>query len=105
MEVTHAQQPEKLWWMPDPFQQTVTLADGTVLNGSAGLSESENHLWIWLDEGVSMNQALSIFMDTEKTATIRADTSPTDYRIYEGYTAIGQIRMDGKRITIQMRQE
>ena len=105
MDATNVQQPEKLWWMPEPYQKTVTLADGTVLNGYAGLAEAEKGLWIWLDEGTGMNQAIVLFMDPEKTVTIRTDLSPIDYRIYAGYTVIDQIRTDGNKVTIRMRQE
>lgn len=86
------------------FTQTVTLADGTVLNGYAGRSSLSGEIWVWLDEGTSMVTAFGLFSDPEKTATIRTDLTEDTSETYEGYTTMSLIREDEGKVTIRMRK-
>ena len=86
------------------FQQTVTLADGTVKNGYAGLNETEDDLWIWLDEDTDMATAFSLFSDPSKTIRIRTDLTTEVFQEYTGYTSLALIRQDGGKVSCRMKK-
>ena len=86
------------------FQQTVTLADNTVLNGYAGLNETENDLWIWLDEDTDMATAFGLFSDPSKTIRIRTDLTAEVYQEYTNYTNLALIRQDMGKVSVRMKR-
>ena len=87
------------------FQQTVTLADDTVLNGYAGLNEQAGDLWVWLDEGTDMITAFQAFSDPEKTAHISTDLTAEVHQEFDGYTKLALIREDAGKVTIRLKNE
>lgn len=95
----------KPWWALEEFNQTITLADGTVLNGTASTTSDGTELWIWIPEGTTtFADAFMMFQDPAKTASIRADLSPGNSETYEGFTQMNLIRNDPNRIVIRMRK-
>ena len=86
------------------FQQTVTLADETMLNGYAGLNETANDLWVWLDEDTDMATAFSLFSDPSKTIKIRTDLTAEVFEEYNGYTNLALIRQDMGKVSIRMKR-
>lgn len=86
------------------FQQTVTLADGTVLNGYAGLNETEDDLWVWLDADTDMMTAFQLFSDPSKTIRLRTDLTAEVYQEYEGYTNLALIRQDMGKVSARMKR-
>lgn len=103
-ETNNAASGEKPWWMPDPFQQTVTLADGTVLNGKAARTTEGDELWVWLEPGTSFEEAFGHFINPEKTATITTQLSKIEQFTYHGYTKLDQLKRQGERIVLRMLQ-
>lgn len=93
---------EKPWWEPDEFQVTITLADGTVLNGSAAASQ-RTELWVWTDDSVSMQDAFMLFSDPSKTKKIRADYSKYEYEEFEGFTKMIGIQLDSLTNGVKIR--
>lgn len=71
--------------------ERLILTDGTIIeNGQAGYSSGR--LWLWVTD-MTMIQAATIFMDTEKTGYIEyqyGEMSDT----YEGYTSCRNIFID-----------
>lgn len=86
------------------FQQTVTLADQTKLNGNAALNGTVGDLWIWLDEDTDMATAFSLFSDPSKTIHIRTDLTAEVYEEYNGYTDLALIRQDMGKVSIRMKR-
>lgn len=86
------------------FQQTVTLADDTKLNGYAGLNETADDLWVWLDEDTDMATAFSLFSDPSKTIRIRTDLTAEVHEEYSGYTTLALIRQDGGKVSCRMKR-
>lgn len=86
------------------FQQTVTLADGTVKNGYAGLNQTADDLWVWLDEDTDMMTAFSLFSDPSKTIKIRTDLTAEVHEEYTGYTTLALIRQDGGKVSCRMKK-
>ena len=67
---------------------TVTLADGTVLEGSCGLAGRS--LWCWVSDK-SMADCFAIFTNPEKTSKITILYTVTGYR-YRGFTEMELIK-------------
>ena len=67
---------------------TVTLADGTVLEGSCGLAGTS--LWCWVSNK-SMADCFALFTDPEKTNEITILYTVTGYR-YRGFTEMELIK-------------
>lgn len=86
------------------YQQTVTLADETKLNGYAGLNETVDDLWVWLDEDTDMMTAFSLFSDPSKTIRIRTDLTAEVFEEYEGYTNLALIRQDMGKVSVRMKR-
>ena len=86
------------------FQQTVTLADNTVLNGYAVLNEIANDLWVYLEQDTSMATAFSVFSDPSKTAHIRTDMTAEVHEQYDGYTTLALIRQDGGKVSVRLKE-
>lgn len=86
------------------FTQTVTLADETTLNGYAGLNQTADDLWVWLDEDTDMLTACQLFSDPSKTAWIRTDLTAEVHEEYTGYTNLALIRQDGGKVSCRMKK-
>lgn len=86
------------------FTQTVTLADDTKLNGYAGLNETEDDLWVWLDEDTDMATAFSLFSDPSKTIRIRTDLTAEVFQEYNNYTNLALIRQDMGKVSVRMKR-
>lgn len=86
------------------FQQTVTLADDTKLNGYAGLNQTADDLWVWLDEDTDMLTAFSLFSDPSKAIRIRTDLTAEVFEEYEGYTNLALIRQDMGKVSVRMKR-
>ena len=85
------------------FQQTVTLADGVVLNGYAGFNEVADDLWVWLDEGTDMATAFMLFSDPARTAVIKVALTADIVETHYGYTKLALIREDGGKVTVRLK--
>lgn len=93
-------------YLPDPFQQTVTLKDGTILNGRGALNDITDDLFIWPEDVMSFVDATMIFSDANKTNHIRIDYSKIEYNEYDGYTRLYGITSDPTgKLTIRLRKE
>lgn len=87
------------------FQQTITLADETKVNGYAGLNEVTDELWVWLDEDTDMETAFRLFYDPSKTIRIRTDLTETIWQEYEDYTHMNLIREDAGKVSLRLKKE
>lgn len=85
------------------FQPTITLADGTILNGTSGLNEIAGDLWIWLTD-TGLKEAFDLFWDAEKTTVMKAQATELDELTYEGFTQLVLIRIDGNLVSIRMKR-
>lgn len=86
------------------FQQTITLADDTKLNGSAGLNDVAGELWIWLDEDTDMASAFRTFYDPSKTIRLRTELAEGVFQEFEGYTHMTLIREDAGKISLRLKK-
>lgn len=85
------------------FQPTITLADGTILNGTSGLNEIAGDLWFWLPD-IGLKEAFDLFWDAKKTAVIKAQATELDKLTYKGFTQLVLIRIDGNLVSIRMKR-
>lgn len=92
-------------WYPDPYAQTIELADGETLSGHAALNTTEDDLWVWVDEAISMGKACLIFEDPIKTKIITSHTTETETLIFKGYTRLNTVRTDATgKVSIRMKK-
>lgn len=70
--------------------RTITLADDSVYEVSRCGADG-GYLWINLTSPLDMVEAVNIFADPEKTATIVHDFDGNDHVIFEGYTKLSRI--------------
>lgn len=77
---------------PKPFEKTLILADGTVLEGSGAAIDSKRKLWLWTKRKYSMAEIFALFSDPEKTANIRVDYSEISSETFEGYTHLSSVQ-------------
>lgn len=90
--------------IPPPFQQTIVLNNGQILNGSAG--QAGNYIWIWLEDPITFSEACEIFEDKEKTNRIEVNISAIETLVYIGYTDLRDIKKDdGGKVSIKLTQE
>ena len=82
--------------------ETITLADGTVLENSHVLNDSEN-LFFYIQNGMSMAKVFSAMNNTKKTATIRAFRYQQE-TIYEGFTDLCAISKENNQISGRLRR-
>ena len=82
--------------------ETITLADGTVLENSHVLNDSEN-LFFYIQNGMSMAKVFSAMNNTKKTATIRAFQYQQE-TIYEGFTDLCAISKENNQISGRLRR-
>ena len=85
--------------LPEPFTQTIVLADGTELLGSGGETFDGGDLWLWLDEECSYSRASELFENhPDRTSRITLNISKIDTRVYDRYTVLTSVqkRSDGK---------
>ena len=82
------------WAMPKPYHMTITLADGTVLNGHA--RRILDGLWIFMDESSDLGymELVQIFVNPEKTSQIYNHVSADETITYTGYTRLTSINAD-----------
>lgn len=73
--------------------RTITLDDGTVLEGSCGASAGR--LWVTV-KNMTLPDAFAVFSDETKTAVIRWDYGSELYETYEGYTHLFCLQEDGE---------
>ena len=92
-------------YLPDPFQQIITLKDNTVLNGRGALNEITDELFLWPKDLTSFVDATAIFTDPNKTDHIRVDYSRVEYNEYDGYTRLYGVMSDPQgKLTIRLRK-
>lgn len=92
-------------WYPDPYVQTIEFADGETLHGHAALNTSEDDLWVWIDEAISMGKACLIFEDQTKTQIIISHTTEMETLTFEGYTRLNTIRTDAAgKVSVRMKK-
>jgi hypothetical protein len=94
-------------YIPEPFVRTITLADGSKLEGSGSLTPNQSVLWIWIQyDKYPFDEIVSIFMDSQKLETITIDFSPLTSQTYTGYCRLDTIRRDveGNEIRIGLRK-
>ena len=67
--------------------ETITLADGTVIRNAQTIGAVVG-LWVHVYQGLTLNEAFSLFSDPAKTATPEAPT------VFEGYTDLFMIKRE-----------
>lgn len=75
----------------------VYLADGTFVDADAGYSNGD--LWVWIkDESMSLLQAVTLFGDATKTASITYEVTSRERQTWEGFTKMitANVDYDGK---------
>lgn len=86
-------------WADSVLQKsTVTLCDGTVLDGYAQRPTIADEIWIFpQDEKLNLIELVQMFSDSEKTSRIETFTPPDSRAVYEGYTHLMTINsnLDG----------
>lgn len=84
----------------------VELADGTMLNASAGYANGD--LWIWMadaeDSDNDMLRLVTIFTDPEKTARIICHTPGGVRQEWEGFTKLDAATTSDGKINLRMRK-
>jgi len=104
METNNEENPESI------IERSVTLNDGTKLDGTAYTSSEQDSLFVDLST-TDMMTAFPMFQDSEKTKKIRAviwnnnSHSAMIDNTFEGFTRMTQIRSAGvSGVMIQMRR-
>ena len=69
--------------------QTLTLNDGTVVNGHILADASESTIFVYMDE-LSLAEGFALLSDTSKTEKIVASSYGNEH-VYEGYTTLSAI--------------
>lgn len=82
--------------------ETLTLADETVLEQSEVLL-SDNTLFFYVRNGMSMAEVFGIMNNSEKTHRITAAQYGNEH-VYEGYTDLQSIRKDNGQISGGLRK-
>lgn len=94
-------------YLPPPFEQIITFADGSVIKGS-GAETPDKNVWLWIDKSVfsSLREALIYLDDPNKLSTIRVDYSAISHVEFTGYTKIMDIKLDlDGKFYVQLNQE
>ena len=89
------------WAMPKPYHMTMTMADGTVLDGHIRKDTISGGIWVYMDEtSMSYIEIVMIFSDPEKTSVMENHVSEEETEIYTGYTRLvsDNSGIDGKFI-------
>ena len=87
------------WAYPKPYQMTVTMNDGTAVEGYAQKSVISDEVWVFpSDTSLGYMDLIQIFANPEKTSVMIANMSETEHNRYEGYTRLATInsQLDGK---------
>lgn len=93
------------------IQRTVILNDKTEYDGVAYANAEKDTVFISLDGKYSMTELFPVFMDPDKTATIRATIynhnshSVMSDETFTGYTRMAGIRTEGTAISITMKKQ
>ena len=82
--------------------ETLTLVDGTELNGHILPGSDGQLIFVYLD-GMSLVQGFAIFSDAENIATI-VENNHGEEHIYEGYTEITAINTEYGNCNITLRR-
>lgn len=83
------------------FTQTVELANGSQIAGTAYATEDERCLWVWLQDS-TMREAYTLFSDPENTAVITSHTTQKFNPVFTGYTELTLIKVTGTRVDIRL---
>lgn len=84
------------------MEETITLADGTVLESSHVLNDGEN-LFFYVQNGMGMAAVFAVINDPEKTATIRAFRYQQE-TVYRGFTDLCAISKENNQISGRLRR-
>lgn len=82
--------------------ETITLVDGTVLNGTVLPNGDGVIIFVYLT-GMNLAEGFLIFSNTENIATLTVMNHGTEY-IYEGYTEISAINTEYGNCNIIMKK-
>lgn len=82
--------------------ETLTLVDGTVLNGTVIQSGDDRMLFVYLD-GLSLAEGYGYFSDKRNIQTLIVMNRGNEY-IYEGYTEITAINTEYGNCNLTMRR-
>ena len=85
--------------MANEYSMSITLGDGTVLEGSH-CSYAERDLWCFIKDK-DMGECYQIFSDSEKTAVIQCHYASLDYR-YTGFTELLMIRKAESTVNVRL---
>ena len=85
------------------MNETLTLNDGTILEGSTALQVDSN-LFIYIRNGSGIRDVFEQLIEPEKTGRIAAEQYGTE-TIYDGYTRLMSVRDEGNgQITAVLRR-
>lgn len=88
---------------PKIVPQTITLADGTILNGSGALNTYTDDLWLRIWQKMSIGELSLLLEDQEKTTAIKIIYSEMESNIFHDYTVLNYIMLDSKTGEIRAR--
>lgn len=80
------------WAYPKVYEQSIVLADDTVLKGNIQRSSISDEIWVFpSDHSLSYMDLILIFTNAEKTSTLTCYESETEQKKYVGYTRVVSI--------------
>lgn len=90
--------------MNEHSDEYLELADGTIIENAHILPMSETDIFLYLRGGGTMYDAFMLLSDPEKTEVI-TENRYKQVTVYEGYTSLMRISIEGDQITATLRRE